>query len=746
MRIFSFVTLILFLFSGLTLPGQNTNKPKKIDSEPDTVYRPKVGLVLSGGGAKGFAYIGLLKVLEEVDLKVDYIGGTSIGSIIGGLYAAGYSPDTMEAIINRQNWDNLLNDVVERKYLNYEDKVYGEKYVVSLPIEKKGISMRSSLHQGQMINMLLDRYLSVHYRQKDFSKLPTPFLCIGTDLLTGKAVELNQGYLPFAVRASMSIPGYFSPTQYNGKYLVDGGVINNFPVVNVKNKGIQYVIGGDVQSGLITDPKKLNSITQVLDQVISFSRIKANEEAYKNTDLLIKYNVKYGMMDFNKSDSIIAYGEKVAREHYAELKHLADSLNSIEYVPVKKHDTRPLDSVYVEELVISGIKTVKSSYVYKTFNSFIHKKISVEELEKAILSVYGTNYFDHIFYSLEPNDKGVTLHIDIKEKSTGTIKAAFHYDNDYLGSINLALTSKNLIPSSKIYADMVLGPSPRLRALFLYEIGYHTGFGTNLNMYNFRFDVYDNAAKINQITFSNIAASVFVNKNMKNFYNFKGGFEFERFRFVYEYDTTTIAPKYKEYNNYANFFLSFNADTYNKAVFPSKGFKTTFAVKYVFPLSNGFATEFFSKTLLGYLIYDQAVSFSDRFVFKPGLFLAGTLKTADVPPLQHFFALGGQNPVNYVETFQPFVGLNFFQNYGQYAAVGRLKLQYRLFPKNYVTLKSDFGSISSDINEMAESKNLVFGYGITYSYDSFVGPVELTMMSSNVTKQLQFFINIGFWF
>ena len=228
--------------------------------------RPTVGLVLSGGGAKGFAYIGLLRVIQEVGLPIDYIGGSSIGSIIGGLYALGYHPDSIAKMIRAQQWNDLLQDIIKRKYIAYEEKGIWENTILSMPLKNRKLDI-TSIYQGQEISLLLNKYFSPAYNINDFSKLQTPFLCIGTNLFTGEAVILNKGYLPMAIRSSMSIPGYFAPVDYRGYYLVDGGVVNNYPVKEVKEMGADIIIGGDVQSGLYKTREKLESLTSIIDQI-----------------------------------------------------------------------------------------------------------------------------------------------------------------------------------------------------------------------------------------------------------------------------------------------------------------------------------------------------------------------------------------------------------------------------------------------------------------------------------------------
>ena len=154
--------------------------------------RPKVGLVMSGGGAKGWAYIGLLKVMQEVGLEVDYIAGSSAGSIVGGMYALGYHPDTMLKIIREVNWDDLLTDGISRKYINYEEKEFGDTFIMDFPIRNKKLGLKESMYEGQEINLMLNRVYSTGYNINDFSQLPTPFLCVGTDLLTGDRLFLTK--------------------------------------------------------------------------------------------------------------------------------------------------------------------------------------------------------------------------------------------------------------------------------------------------------------------------------------------------------------------------------------------------------------------------------------------------------------------------------------------------------------------------------------------------------------------------
>jgi len=733
------LAIVLFFQSSIVFSANGKEPLKK--------ERPKVGLVLSGGGAKGFAYIGLLRVMEEVGIQVDYVGGTSIGSIVAGLYALGYSPDEIEKQVRKQDWDNLLIDKIPRKYIAYEEKEFLENSLISFPLKKRKIGLKQAMYQGQQVNLLLNRFFSPAWLTTDFNKLQTPFLCVGTNLFNGDAEVLNEGYLPMAIRASMSIPGYFTPTHYNGYYLVDGGIVDNYPADKVMEMGAQLLVGGDVQSGLADTISQLSSMTEIINQIVFFHGEAANEEAARLIDLNIRFEVPAGMMDFTAYEKIIAYGEEVAREHYDELKQLADSLNAIEYVPMKEYNTTPLDSFNIAEVIYRGNDKMSLIYLDNYFERFENKMISIDELEHVITRVYGTRFFKHVFYELEPvGDGKANLIIDLEEGSPGYLSASVHYDTDYGGNIRLNGVFRNVLGHrSKLFTELLLGGNPRFRALYLISNGAKPGFGVEVDMYEFKFDSYDLNGEIDyNFAFTNYKSSLFVTSIYNNLYSLKAGFEYEYFKF----NTTSPDTTFKEmenFNSYGNFFIKFRADTRDKSYFATSGFNAEFKALYVMSFSKGWTNEIFTNSLMMYAKYDQNINVMPKLTIKPGFFIGGTLKQ-NTTPLQHWFGVGGLNDINYVDTFVPFTGVSFVQRFGYYAAIVRLKVQYNVYEKLYLTFRSDFGSTTDMVEDIVKSDNLMFGYGLTASYDSFIGPVEFTVMGSNINPSLSFFANIGFNF
>ena len=227
---------------------------------------PKVGLVLSGGGAKGFAHIGVLKVIDSLNIKIDYVAGTSMGAIIGSLYASGYSGQQLDSIFKSLNFEDVINDNLPRSAKTFYERENSEKYGVTLPFTRFKINLPSALSRGQNVFNLLSKLTLDVSDISDFEQLPIPFFCVATDVETGKAVILDHGNLAQAVTASGAFPSLFQPVVIDDRILIDGGVVNNYPIDELKAKGMDIIIGVDVQDGLATR-EELNSAPSILLQI-----------------------------------------------------------------------------------------------------------------------------------------------------------------------------------------------------------------------------------------------------------------------------------------------------------------------------------------------------------------------------------------------------------------------------------------------------------------------------------------------
>ena len=346
--------------------------------------QPKVGLVLSGGGAKGFAHISVLKEIEKQGLHLDYIGGTSMGSIIGGLYAIGYSANQIEKLIHSTNFSPLIQDKIPRREKTYFEKTFVEKHAFTLPFEKGNLELPKGLSKGQnVLNLLTELFAPVDHIT-DFSKLPIPFYCIATDVETGDEIVLEEGSIPLAVRASSSFPTLLNPVEIDGKLLIDGGVVNNFPADVMQQKGMDIIIGVNVQ-GRLAKRKDLTSIAEILGQIINFQMYAKSDKQIKLINIHLQPDVKdYTVTSFNKADEILVKGKKEADAFADIFKEIAKKQ--------KRKKKRPKLNLkekkfLVDRIIVKGNKHYKRNYILGKLQLQEGDSVSYKETSKKINSL-----------------------------------------------------------------------------------------------------------------------------------------------------------------------------------------------------------------------------------------------------------------------------------------------------------------------------------------------------------------------
>ncbi|MBO4740854.1 MAG: patatin-like phospholipase family protein, partial [Bacteroidales bacterium] len=280
------VIVLSLIIAGLSLPS--------LHAQTDTLaqHRKKVGLVLCGGGAKGAAHVGVLKVLEKAGIPIDYIAGTSMGAIIGGLYAAGYCANDLDSLISAQNWTALLSDQVDASSIASAHRQVGDKYLLSVPISlsNKKVELPTGAVRGRNVLNLFNELTIGYHDSISFDNLTIPFSAVACDLVTGKAVVMNSGSLATAMRASMSIPGVFEPVRIGDQVLVDGGVVNNFPADVLREMGAEIVIGVELSQGL-QDAETVNSIMGMVNQLTVMLELETHHKNLALIDCLIAPDV-----------------------------------------------------------------------------------------------------------------------------------------------------------------------------------------------------------------------------------------------------------------------------------------------------------------------------------------------------------------------------------------------------------------------------------------------------------------------
>ncbi len=313
--------------------------------------RPRVGLVLAGGGALGLAHIGVLRVLEQMQVPVDCVAGTSMGAIIGGLYAAGYSPDELEELALTLDWNAFVRDAPERRHLPYRRKVDDLVYLTrwELGVSKRGLILPRGVVGGQRLGSELRLLALRAVGIEDFDRLPLPFRAIAADAANGETVVLKDGDLATALRASMAVPGLFAPVERDGRLLVDGGVVANLPVDAARAMGAEIVIAVDLREPL-ADRSKPQSVTGVLSQSLDALSRREVQRALADADVVVRPEVgSWGMLDFQAATVLIERGIAAAEAQAGPLRELAVETDAWERQLVRHRRTTP-------EIVVQGVR------------------------------------------------------------------------------------------------------------------------------------------------------------------------------------------------------------------------------------------------------------------------------------------------------------------------------------------------------------------------------------------------------
>lgn len=440
----------------------------------DTLQKPKVGLVLSGGAAHGLAHIGVIKYLEEMGIQADYVTGTSIGSIIGGLYAMGYDSDKMREVAAAQNWDLLLSNHIPLNEVAPLEKNNHGKFPFKLGFKDGEFTLPKGVINSQKLDLMLSKiYCPTHFVQ-DFDELSVPFRCVATDIERGEFVVLDNGYLGRAIRASMAIPFIFTPIEVNDVLMVDGGLIRNYPVQEVLDMGADIVIGIYVGSEL-EEKDDLNSMFKILSQSAILQGVKDSEEQKQLTDINIIPEVKdYDSFGFADYDLFIEEGYKAAAKEKNKLEEI-----------FKNYDRSLQTKRYVfptpEQLNISYIKFPNTNKPFKElaifkFGDKYKQRLSIDRIERGISNIIGTNHFDKINYAFET--KGDLLGININAEPREEIT--------FSGSVNSFSTTNTSFIIHTQFLNILAQPSSlifnaRISEQYGFQVDYNQRIGGKRN-------------------------------------------------------------------------------------------------------------------------------------------------------------------------------------------------------------------------------------------------------------------------
>ncbi|HLV92224.1 MAG TPA: patatin-like phospholipase family protein [Aequorivita sp.] len=718
----------------------------------------KVGLVLSGGGAKGLAHIGALKVIEESGVRIDYIGGTSMGAIIGALYASGYSAKQLDSIFSETDFSTLIQDEIPRRSKTFYEKQEAEKYAVSLPFENFKVGLPSGLSKGQNVYNLLSKLTSHVSEISDFSKLPIPFFCIATDVETGNEIMLDHGYLPRAVTASGALPSILSPVIINDTVLIDGGVVNNYPIKEVRAKGMDKIIGIDVQDDL-KDRDHLQSAFRILMQINNFRTTSDMVKKRKETDIYIQPDIRdFSVVSFEEGRKIIESGVENAEKFKDELEKLASQQKG----SVQKEVTiKKVDSVYINDVAILGNTKYTRSYIMAKLKLRPPVKLSYADFGEGINNLSATGNFQSIDYRFVPQeDEGMKLEVNVRENNSQMfLRFAVHYDKLFSTAALVNVTRKRLLTNNDIASlDLIVGDNLRYNFEYYIDKGYYWSVGFNSKYHFFDTEVPldfvgvdtvdEFSLPINNITinYSDFTNQLYVETLVRKMFVLGIGGEHKYLRYLSETigtDSNNLPRTVFESTNYYSGFGYLKYDSYDNSFFPSKGvyFLGDF---HWYLFSHGRNKDFspfsIAKANMGYA-FSPLKKFSINLKAEGGFKLGGTEST----PLD--FALGGYG-FKEMNNIVPFLGYEAISLRGNTFLKATANFDYEVFKNNHINAGVNIANVGNDLFETGKWIDRIAhtAFYAGYGLETLLGPMELKYSYSPERNESEWYVALGYRF
>ncbi len=738
---------IVLLFSFITL----CISAKAQDNEVKN--RPVVGIVLSGGGAKGFAHVGMLKILDSLGIPVDYVAGTSMGAVIGSLYAMGYTPHQMDSLITNIDWVDVMSDAPVRKYLSPLNKNINSRYIIQTNIQGSKIITPSGFISGQKMLYQLNKVTRGYHGQINFlTDLPRKFLCIATDLQSGDETVYTKGSLPDVIRASVSIPTMFMPYRIDGRYKVDGGSVNNFPSNHLKDLGCDIIIGFSVQTPA-PDSLEEVSIIDILEMTGMFVDTKSNQDRLDLSDVLMHPDLKgFGLTDFVYSDTIIKLGEIGGREKIAELQKIANLFKGMEIEKLAAYQSP--DSVFIKDISVTGLKRRTAENIIDKFSIEPGTSVSIAELDYQLNLLYGTERFTTIQYKLIANvDNTYNLVLEVNENISETeIGVNLHFDSDFGAALGINITRfEALLDGATLGLDILLRANMGARLYWDYDRGKYPGFYFESRYYNAKPTIYFSKTFVGELPYDDWSTFLAYQSTFKRKYNLKLGmaFDYQHYNFSrIPFLEDLVSQKLNSFNmNWV--VLKLELDDLDNRDFPVEGKKILIEGR-VTQLLQGSLEEYdFDPFIPLSFDYTQAITTYNWLTFLPRVRVGATLLNESTFPYKFFTGSFGRNTINFNRTFPGyrFMEYTVVENgvlyWPQNIASAELAVRLNTGKFGYLTLMGGAGSASHGINNMF--KNYFGGLGIGYSLSTLFGPVQIIVHKSTEYKSVYTYLSFGYW-
>ena len=731
----------------LPLSAQNEANPSRL----------KVGVVLGGGGAKGASHIGALKYIEEMGIPVDYVAGTSMGSIIGGFYAMGYSPDELTQLIASMDWSQYIGNKIERPLTSKEMRERNSTLQLQVPFSSDNffdndpsssfISQLPSsyVNNSALINLFND--LCVGYQEEmDFNDLPIPFACVATDMITGEEVVLRSGSVPTAMRASMAIPGLFSPVVIGDKVLVDGGLVNNFPADVLREMGADIIIGVEVTSTKDVTIKDLKSLPQVFARLVVTSTSAKRVDNRAMCDVHIIPDISgFGMLSFTPDaiDTLVGRGYKRASEFHDQLLAIKEAVDASAGQPVTKTLHAPhaknlsVDPVLIRSISFNDVSEMESRWLFRKGGLVKDNHYLEKDIDKAMKIYRGTGCFDEITYLISNT---YDLSVNVKHAKPHLFGLGVRYDTEEGAALLLKVgLNEKKFNGSKLGLSAKLSYNPRVNLTYTYSRAALANFNLAYDYRNEHFrtsalDVTDDlhlvnlhyrqqklSAYISQFHLLNLSTVVGASYTSTTFDNasLEGS----------TLDSIWLVP-----NRFLTPFVNIEYDNLDDDYFARHGLYANLNTHYYWDPKNGDNNNLDFNFALQYYLTPK----NGRLTIIPQVYGRYFLERTNFYNLRNKF--GGEIQGRHFDNQLPFIGISYLETFGtepSLLTIARCDLRYNLFGNHYLTAMYN-GLIRMEY---------AHGAGLKYAYDSPLGPISLTAQWSNLYQnQFSLYFSFGYTF
>lgn len=752
-----FCLIITIMIYGLLLSSSPCNGQSAEKSQ-----RPAIGLALSGGGSHGIAHLGVLKVMEESGLRPDYITGVSMGSIVGGLYSIGYPVDSLIDIIKSLDWNLLLGNRIPENKIIFQEKPHFYNSLITLSLSRDRVNLPSGLSNGQQIENMLGYYSWPAADINDFSKFPIPYMAIGSDLLSGSMIELKKGYLPDAMRASSAVPSIFTPYRIDTLLLVDGGLLRNIAIPEVKNMGADIIIAS-YTGFLLYGEEELESVASILKQVGFLMSFKDFMKTKEMADILIIPDVRgISSTVFSNPDTLIQRGYNAALKYKERFRIIADSLDAIYGKQVPRASLLDKQVYRFDRIDITGNHLTTRKQIAGVLDIAPGDTVDKNKVNEGIELLYGKAWFEKIGYRILSKDDSLILQVNCKERPRAMIYGSLHYDNALSSGVLLSFTGRDLLtPRSVINIDSYIGEYYRLKVSLMQFVDASQKFGVEaaLFMDNTRLPLVTVRGETGAMFSRNVTAGLFVNKRISLNHMMKAGAEFENLNLITDY---LPASRIKRLGyDYITLIYDYEANTLDSKNFPDEGVEYSLSastsglfsgvlrtdstrIVYTDSDTSGFS---FNRFYTGRAWFRSYFSPSSRVTLKingEALFIT----TVDsIAAQNNFYTLGGIEPIT--NRSIPALGFHPGQIPVKSVAGIGMSVDVEIMKDLHLTGGCNFFGIQ----EPSDKTYFYFlgGYGLGVGYMTIAGPIQVGIMHGIYSRELLFspvkgYVSVGFTF